>query len=64
MRQIRTSTAAAIVGFGALGLLATPGIAASGQARTDNSAKSALHARYARGEINRGECLERKGDLA
>ncbi len=30
----------------------------------DNSAKSTLDIRYARGEINRGEYLERKRDLA
>ena len=30
----------------------------------DNSAKSALDIRYARGEINQGEYLERKRDLA
>jgi putative membrane protein len=35
-----------------------------GPAGTDRSAKSAMDTRYARGEINRSEYLERKRDLA
>ncbi len=35
-----------------------------GLAGAENSAKSALDTRYARGEINRDEYLERKRDLA
>lgn len=74
MRQVRRTTAAAIASFSALALFATPSIAAGDhgtqsavgrvQPGADNSAKSALVIRYARGEINRGEYLERKRNLA